>query len=137
VVRELALADSGLLNPKVGGPSVHPDAPSFLFVPPASYGPKVWKPDIAPDRYRRALYTFRFRSVPYPMLQNFDAPNADSACVRRVRSNTPLQALTTLNEPIFLESARSLALKTIEEKATDEERLTFAFRRCLTRKPTA
>jgi hypothetical protein len=136
VVRDIALAASGLLNPKIGGPSVHADAPAFLFVPPASYGPKVWKPATGEDRFRRALYTFRFRSVPYPMLQTFDAPNGDFACVRRVRSNTPLQALTTLNEPIFVDCARALALKTVEQTGSDTERLTFAFRRCLTRRPS-
>jgi hypothetical protein len=114
VVRDIALAASGLLNPKVGGPSVYPPAPGFLFEPPASYGPKNWYEDKDEDRYRRALYTFRFRSVPYPMLQTFDAPNGDFSCVRRARSNTPLQALVTLNEPLFLESARALALRTLE-----------------------
>ena len=83
-MRDIALAASGLLNPKVGGPSVYPPAPEFLFQPPASYGPKTWNDDNGPDRYRRALYTFRFRSVPYPMLQTFDAPNGDVSCVRRV-----------------------------------------------------
>ena len=78
---------------------------------PASYGPKVWNEATGAERYRRALYTFRYRSVPYPMLQTFDAPNGDFACVRRARSNTPLQALTTLNEPVFLECARALALR--------------------------
>ncbi len=105
VVRDAALAASGLLNEKVGGPSVFPPAPEFLFAPPASYGPKVWKESHGPDRYRRALYTFRFRSVPYPALQAFDAPNGDFSCVRRARSNTPIQALTVLNEPLFLECA--------------------------------
>jgi hypothetical protein len=137
IVRDIALAASGLLNPAVGGPSVYPPAPDFLFQPPASYGPKVWKESTGADRYRRALYTFRYRSVPYPALQNFDAPNGDFACVRRTRSNTPLQALTTLNEPLFLECARALAAKTLREGgATDEDRLTFAFRRCLSRRPT-
>src|SRR5207249_8941664 len=126
-------AASGLLNLRIGGPSVQPDAPAFLFQPPASYGPKVWNNETGENRYRRALYTFRFRSVPYPALQTFDAPNGDFSCVRRVRSNTPLQALTTLNEPVFLEAARALALKTVQEKKTDEERLAFAFRRCLAR----
>ncbi len=136
VVRDIALAASGLLNPKIGGPSVYPDAPGFLFVPPASYGPKVWRPATGADRYRRALYTFRFRSVPYPVLQNFDAPNGDFACVRRARSNTPLQALTTLNEPIFLECARALALRTVQEGGrSDADRLSYAFRCCLARKP--
>ena len=89
MIRDHALAVSGLLNPQVGGPSVHPPAPEFLFLPPASYGPKNWKTDQGAGQYRRALYTFRFRSVPYPALQAFDAPNGDFSCVRRTRSNTP------------------------------------------------
>ena len=99
------------VEPEVGGPSVYPPAPEFLFQPPASYGPKTWIVDTGPDRYRRALYTFRFRSVPYPVLQNFDAPNGEFACARRARSNTPLQALTTLNEPLFVECARALCAR--------------------------
>ncbi len=114
IVRDITLAASGLLNPEIGGPSVYPPAPEFLFQPPSSYGPKIWDLSEGADRYRRALYTFRYRSLPYPMLQTFDAPNGDSACVRRSRSNTPLQALTALNEPLFLEAARALALKTPE-----------------------
>ncbi|HEY7180169.1 MAG TPA: DUF1549 and DUF1553 domain-containing protein [Blastocatellia bacterium] len=136
IVRDIALAASGLLNPKVGGPSVFPPAPDFLFLPPASYGPKPWYESRDEDRYRRALYTFRYRSTPYPMLQTFDAPNADFSCVRRARSNTPLQALTTLNETLFLEAARALALKTVKEGgATDSARLEFAFRSVLARRP--
>jgi hypothetical protein len=136
VVRDVALSASGLLNPRIGGASVHPPAPAFLFLPPASYGPKTWVEATGTDRYRRALYTFRYRSVPYPMLQTFDAPNGDFSCVRRSRSNTPLQALTLLNEPIFLESARALALAALKDGgATDAERLSFAFRRCLARCP--
>ncbi|HTM48978.1 MAG TPA: PSD1 and planctomycete cytochrome C domain-containing protein [Bryobacteraceae bacterium] len=137
IVRDIALAASGLLNEKVGGPSVFPPAPEFLFKPPASYGPKSWTESTGPDRYRRALYTFRYRSVPYPMLQTFDAPNGDISCVRRPRSNTPLQALTTLNEPLFIESARALAIRTLAEGGrTDQERLAYAVSRCLSRKPT-
>ena len=97
-IRDIALTASGLLNRQVGGPPAYPPAPGFLFLPPASYGPKVWKRVAGQERYRRALYTFRFRSVPYPVLANFDTPNGDASCVRRVRSNTPLQALTMLNE---------------------------------------
>jgi len=137
IVRDIALEASGLLNPAVGGPSVHPPAPAFLFKPPASYAPKVWVEDKGADRYRRAIYTFRYRSVPYPMLQAFDAPNGDASCVRRARSNTPLQALTTLNEPLFVESARALALRTLEDGGrNDQQRIVYAFRRCLARKPT-
>jgi len=136
-VRDIALAASGLLNPALGGPSVFPPAPEFLFKPPVSYGPKVWREDTGPNRYRRSLYTFRFRSVPYPVLQTFDAPNGDVSCVRRAKSNTPMQALVTLNETTFVESARALGLKTVEEGGkSDHERATFAFRRCLSRTPT-
>jgi hypothetical protein len=135
-VRDVALAASGLLNPTVGGPSVFPPAPEFLFQPPASYGPKTWNVDAGLDRYRRALYTFRFRSVPYPMLQTFDAPIGEVACARRARSNTPLQALTTLNEPLFVECARALAVKLLTDGgATDSQRLAYAVRRCLSRDP--
>jgi hypothetical protein len=136
IVRDIALAASGLLNPEIGGPSVFPPAPDFLFQPPVSYGPKNWKEETGAERYRRALYTFRYRSVPYPMLQTFDAPNGDSSCVRRSRSNTPLQALTTLNEPLFLESARALAIRTLQDGgATDVQRLVYAVRRCVSRRP--
>jgi len=138
VVRDIALAAGGLLNRKVGGESVQPPAPAFLFQPPASYGPKAWSEATGPDRYRRALYTFRFRSIPYPALEVFDAPNGDFSCVRRTRSNTPLQALTLLNEPIFLECARALALLALKDGGiSDPDRLDYAFRRCLARKPTA
>ena len=136
LVRDIQLTASGLLNPKVGGSSVFPPAPSFLFVPPASYGPKPWTESAGDDRYRRALYTFRYRSVPYPMLQVFDSPNGDTSCVRRARSNTPLQALTELNEPMALESARALAEAAIlKGGSNDEQRLAYAFRRCVARSP--
>jgi hypothetical protein len=137
VVRDVALSAGGLLNTRLGGPSVYPPLPAFLLLPPASYGPKVWKEDTGPDRYRRALYTFRFRSVPYPALQVFDSPNGDFACVKRPRSNTPLQALTALNEPVFVESARGLAGRAMREAATDEARLARAFRLCVARQPSA
>lgn len=136
VVRDIALAASGLLNDKIGGRSVFPPLPAFMLLPPVSYGPKQWPEDKGPDRYKRALYTFRFRSLPYPTLQAFDAPNGDFSCVRRPRSNTPLQALMTLNEPVFVECARALAMKIIKEGGeTDAERVTYAFRRCVARAP--
>src|SRR5262249_50648456 len=112
-------------------------APDFLFQPPVSYGPKIWNEAKGADRYRRALYTFRYRSVPYPMLQTFDAPTGDVSCVRRPRSNTPLQALVTLNAPLFMEAARALARKALVEKQTDAERVDYASRRVLARHPPA
>ena len=136
IVRDIALTASGLLYNRVGGPSVRPPAPEFLFQPPVSYGPKTWIVETGPNRYRRAMYTFRYRALPYPMLQAFDAPNGEIACARRTRSNTPLQALTMLNEPLFVETARALALKTLADGgASETERLTYAVRRCLSREP--
>ena len=138
IVRDIALSVSGLINPTLGGRAVYPPAPEFLFQPPASYGPKTWRVETGPDRYRRSLYTFRFRSIPYPVLQAFDAPNGDVSCVRRLRSNTPLQALTSLNEPQFVEAAQALARKSVNEGGkTDDQRITFAFRQVLSRLPQA
>ncbi len=138
IVRDIALSVSGLMNPTLGGRAVYPPAPEFLFQPPASYGPKTWRVETGSDRYRRSLYTFRFRSIPNPVLQAFDAPNGDAACVRRLRSNTPLQALTSLNEPQFVEAAQALARKSINEGGkTDDQRIAFAFRHVLSRLPQA
>ena len=135
VVRDIALAASGKLNPKLGGPSIFSPIPESLLG--LSYAPLTWNAETGPDRYRRALYTFRRRSLPYPALQNFDTPNGDFSCVRRQRSNTPLQALTTLNEVIFTECARALARHSLASAGPgDVERVTFAFRSCTSRKPT-
>lgn len=137
VVRDIALSASGLLHPSVGGRSVYPPLPAFMLLPPISYGPKTWFEDVGPERYRRSLYIFRYRSIPYPVLQTFDAPNGDFSCVRRPRSNTPLQALMTLNEPVFVEAAQALARKTLAEGgASLPDRLIFAFQRVLSREPT-
>ena len=117
---------------------MYPPAPAFLFLPPTSYSPKSWPESQGADRYRRALYTFRYRSVPYPVLQAFDAPNGDVSCVRRDRSNTPLQALATLNETMFLEAARALAIKILQSGGTaDESRIRYAFERCASRPPNS
>jgi hypothetical protein len=136
IVRDIALATSGLLNPKIGGPSVMTPAPEHLFSPPASYAPFPWVNTTGPEKYRRALYTFRRRSTPYPALQSFDAPVGDAACVRRARSNTPMQALTALNEDLFVEAARALGRRLIAEGgATTESRIRYAFRQVLGREP--
>jgi hypothetical protein len=137
IVRDIALAASGLLNPEIGGRSVMPPAPAYLFQPPASYAPFPWVDETGPEKYRRGLYTFRRRSTPFPMLQTFDVPNADFSCVRRQRSNSPLQALTSLNESIFVECAQALARRTLSDGgATDSDRVRYAFRRVLARGPT-
>ncbi len=137
VVRDIALSVSGLLTPEVGGPPVYPPIPAFMLVPPTSYGPKAWPESTGADRYRRSLYVFKFRSLPYPALQAFDAPTGDFACVKRARSNSPVQALTGLNEPIFLEAAQALGLRILTEGGkTDAERVAYAFRLCVGRPPT-
>jgi hypothetical protein len=138
LVRDIQLAASGLLNPALGGKSVMPPAPAFVFQPPASYAPFPWVEETGPNRYRRAVYTWRRRSTPYPMLATFDVPEGNNACVRRVRSNTPLQALVTLNETIAIEASRALARETLASGgATDPERIVYAFRRCVSRLPTS
>ncbi len=135
IVRDIALSASGLLNPKLGGESIFAPIPESLLA--LSYAPLTWNEERGPDRYRRALYTFRRRSLPYPMLQNFDTPNGDFSCVRRQRSDTPLQALTTLNEVIFAECARGLARRTLASAGPgDAQRVTFAFRSCVSRPPS-
>lgn len=138
-VRDIALSASGLLDRTIGGRSVYPPAPSFLFTPPVSYGPKTWDEESDSQRYRRAMYTFRFRSVLYPMLENFDAVACNVSCVRRSKSNTPMQALTALNEPLFQECAVALAKKTIEECESKDamNRIAFVVGRCLSRLATA
>ncbi len=137
VVRDIQLAASGLLNPAIGGRSVMPPAPAFLFQPPASYSPFPWVEETGPDRYRRAVYTWRRRSTPYPMLAVFDVPEGNTSCVRRTRSNTPIQALMTLNETLAMEAARALARRALADGGTtDTDRIAYAFRRCVGRVPT-
>jgi mono/diheme cytochrome c family protein len=137
IVHDIALSASGLLNDEMGGRSVMPPAPAFLFMPPTSYAPFPWHDETGPERYRRAVYTFRRRSTPFPALQTFDAPNGESSCVRRSISNSPLQALVGLNEPMFVDCARALARKTVTEGgASADTRLVFAFRSVLSRPPT-
>ncbi|MBI1902884.1 MAG: PSD1 domain-containing protein [Planctomycetia bacterium] len=108
VVRDLALSASGLLETRIGGPSVRPPQPED-FASLAYAGAVKWENSKGADRYRRGLYTFFQRTVPYPMLVDFDAPDGNLACTRRERSNTPLSALTLQNDPVFVECAQALA----------------------------
>ena len=103
-----------------------------------SYGPFEWSEAKGDERYRRALYTFRRRSTPYPALTVFDAPIGEQSCVKRTRTNTPLQALTGLNETLFVECARALGKRALAEGGpTDAEKVSYAFRLCTSRTPTA
>ncbi len=137
VVRDVALAASGLLSNKLGGPSVIPPVPQNLL----NYNyvvPTYWTAATGPDRYRRAVYVFRKRSMPDPVMASFDSPNGDFSCARRVRSNTPLAALTGLNETIFVEAAQAMALRVLREGGTDDTmRTEYAYLLCTSRKPSA
>ena len=130
MVRDIALQASGLLHEQVGGPSIYPKVPESLFA--LSFTPvDFWKTATGPERYKRGLYVFRRRSMPDPVLSSFDAPSGESSCVRRGISNTPLAALTSLNEPMFVECAQALALRTMKEGGdTEESRAAYAFRLC-------
>lgn len=133
-VQDIALKASGLLSPKVGGPSVFPPLPDGVMA--LAYNQIAWNVSEGDDRYRRAMYTFWKRSVPYPAMLMFDTPAAEQSCVRRVRSNTPLQALTTLNEPTFNQAARWLAWRALSAAPSDESRAVWAFRQCVSRPPS-
>jgi hypothetical protein len=136
LVRDSALRASGLLTPAVGGPSVFPPQPDGVM----SLGQmrREWTPDAGPDRYRRGMYTFLWRATPHPLLTVFDAPDATRACTRRVRSNTPLQALTLLNDEAFFEFAQAMARRVLHEGPPDVGgRIGFAFRLGLAREPNA
>jgi hypothetical protein len=133
LIRDEALAASGLLYPKIGGESVRPPQPEG--VGELMYAKKPWVADEGPERYRRGLYIFFQRTAPYPMLINFDAPAKLVASVERQRSNTPLQALNLLNDPVFFEAAQALAVRVMREEREPERRLERIFRLCLARKP--
>lgn len=117
MVRDIALAVSGLLSERMGGPSVYPYQPEGIWDRP--YSDAKWVMSEGEDRYRRAIYTEWRRTSPYPSLINFDAPSRELCTVRRVRTNTPLQALTTLNDPAFFHAARSLAQRIVKEARPD------------------
>jgi hypothetical protein len=133
VVRDIALSVSGLLVNKIGGPGVIPPVPQNVLDYNYTY-PSYWKPAEGPERYRRTVYGFRKRSMPDPVMNAFDCPNADVACARRMRSNTPLAALTALNEPIFVEAAKALALRILREGGIDDaKRIDYALLLCVSR----
>jgi len=129
IVRDVELAACGLLSPKLGGPPVYPPIPDGVM----SQGQvkREWKVSKGEDRYRRGLYTFVYRATPPPSLNVFDAPDGFSTCTRRTRSNTPLQALTLMNDDGFFEFATAL------EKIIKDDGIETAFRRCTSRYPSS
>jgi hypothetical protein len=135
IVRDNALACSGLLTRTVGGPSVRPPQPPGISELTYADSAK-WVTSVGPDRYRRGMYTWFQRTSPYPMLMGFDAPDGVVCTVKRPTSNTPLQALTLMNDVVFVECARALGRRLAEMKGTNTEQVDAAFRTCLTRQPT-
>ena len=135
VTRDLHLAVGGLLEPRVGGPSIRPPLPEGIR--DLAYDGLDWPESTGSERHRRSLYIFFQRAVPFPMLMTFDSPDSTTSCVRRNRSNTPLQALTLLNGPLFVECARSFGRRLLEEVSGDDpERIRHAFRLALARDPS-
>ena len=132
LVRDAALAASGLLSPKIGGPSVRPPQPEAVtkeaFETP-------WVASHGADRYRRGIYTWLQRTAPFAQFVTFDAPDPTRSCARRERSNTPLQALTLLNDPVFVEMAQALTERLFRERprASADERIDYAYRLCANR----
>jgi len=136
MVRDQALAVSGLLSSKMYGVPVNPPQPDMGLK--AAFGGGIdWKTSAGEDRYRRGLYTTWRRSNPYPSMVAFDAPNREVCTVRRDRTNTPLQALVTMNDPVYIEAAQALARKMVSSGNSISEQISKGFEICLSRKPDA
>jgi len=135
-IRDQSLFASGLLSSKMFGPPCQPPKPNFGLS--AAFGGSTdWKADTGEERYRRAIYIRIRRNAPYPSMSTFDATDRTYCTIRRGRTNTPLQALVTLNDPCFVETAQALARKIVAEGGSSpQSRTIFAFRQCLTRPPT-
>ncbi|HJQ79461.1 MAG TPA: PSD1 and planctomycete cytochrome C domain-containing protein [Lacipirellulaceae bacterium] len=136
MVRDQALAASGLLSDAMYGPPVRPPQPN-LGLSAAFGGSTDWKTSTGDDRHRRGLYTTWRRSNPYPSMATFDAPNREVCTLRRSSTNTPLQSLVTMNDPVFVEAAQALARRAIQHAESAHDRILFAFRWCLSRPPRA
>ncbi len=136
IIRDLHLAVAGLLDRRIGGPSVFPPLPPGIAE--LSYANSFkWNPSTGSDRYRRGMYTFFKRTAPHPNLISFDCPDANTTKLKRDASNTPLQALVTLNNEVFHEAAEAMAQRILAEQDTDDHaRLRFALRLCIARQPS-
>ena len=135
LVRDAALVASGLLSEKIGGPSVRP--PQSAGVTEVAWGSPKWNASGGSDRYRRSLYTFAKRTAPFALFSTFDAPTGEACIVRRDVSNTPLQALTLLNDVVFVETSQALGKLLAAQSGSVEDRIRTGFRRVFTRPPTA
>jgi len=135
-VRDAALSASGLLDQTIGGPSVFPPQAEGVYA--FTQNTKKWVAETGPNRFRRGMYTTFFRSAPYPLFGTFDAPDFQTVCTRRGRSDTPLQALTVANDPAFVEIAQGLAARVLREVPGDdvEGRIRRAFALSLCREPS-
>jgi hypothetical protein len=144
IVRDLALSASGLLRPRIGGPSVRPPQPPGVSDITFDNSAK-WEESKGADRYRRGMYTWLQRTSPYPSLIGFDAPESILTCTRRERSNTPLQALTLLNDTVFVECFDALGDQMVTDLSnaaqvqanSPDARIVMAFEHCLARQPSA
>jgi hypothetical protein len=133
-IRDVTLAASGLLSLKIGGPSVFPRQPEGIWDLP--YNDEKWVESKGGDRYRRGIYTYIRRTAPYPSMLNFDATSREICTVRRVRTNTPLQALSALNDPAFFEAAQALARRIVADGGAEaRSRADLGFRLCVARRP--
>jgi hypothetical protein len=135
MIRDASLAASGLLSRKMHGPSVFPDQPEGIWNIP--FNPDKWIVSEGEDRYRRSLYTFWRRTSPYPSFMTFDATSREYCTVRRVRTNTPLQALTLLNDPAAFDMARALARRMAGAGGDDRTRAAFGIKLVLSREAEA
>lgn len=134
IIRDAALRTAGLLSEKIGGPSVFPPQPASVTTEGA-YGPLTWKASTGEDRFRRSIYTFSKRTAPFALYNTFDAPTGEECLARREVSNTPLQALSVLNDTIFVEAAQALGKTYGQSHDSDEARVERLFRRVLVRPP--
>ncbi|MFN3729203.1 MAG: PSD1 and planctomycete cytochrome C domain-containing protein [Fimbriimonadaceae bacterium] len=134
LIRDNALAASGLLDPRIGGPSVYPDQPDGIWNSP--FSGERWITSQGGDRFRRGLYTFWKRTATHPALMAFDATSREFCTVRRSRTNTPLQALALMNDPAMMEAAKALAARCQTKATTAEGRAIYAFRAATGRTPT-
>ena len=131
-IRDQALAVSGLLDPTIGGKSVMPPQPEGIWQ--VIYSAQKWETN-DPDRHRRGLYTYWKRTSPYPSMTSFDSPSREFCVSRRIRTNTPLQALITLNDPVYLEAANALGRLMATQHEDTETAIAWGYQKALFRKP--